>query len=241
MSKNLPPVTLIIPAAGRGLRMGGPVPKQLCPLGDRSILRQTLDRFAGFVEECILTVNEIVEEPIQAELSRLPPSFSVRLVPGGAERQLSVLNALREAKHDFVLVHDAVRPFVSAQAIRACIRALEQHPSAVVALPCRDTVKQTERPESHLVAKTLDRRCIHLAQTPQGLRRSVLLPIYEKACDEGFLATDDAALATWAGLPSALVEGSSWNLKITTQEDYTLAQALVPIILNAPNNPKNHC
>lgn len=229
MSCKLPSVTLIIPAAGRGLRMGGPLPKQLYPLGDRSILRQTLDRFTGLVEECILAVNEAVEESIQSELSRLPPPFPVRLVPGGAERQHSVLSALREAKYDFVLVHDAVRPFVSPQAIRACIQALEQYPSAVVALPCRDTVKQTDHPESRLVTQTLDRRCIHLAQTPQGLRRSILLPIYEKACAEGFLATDDAALATWADLPSALVEGSSWNLKITTQEDYALAQALLPI------------
>jgi 2-C-methyl-D-erythritol 4-phosphate cytidylyltransferase/2-C-methyl-D-erythritol 2,4-cyclodiphosphate synthase len=132
-----------------------------------------------------------------------------------------VANAFRQiaGRSDLVVVHDAARPFASANLIARTIAAAAESGAALAALAARDTVKQAS---DHLVRATLDRRTIYLAQTPQAFRRSVLRDALALAGD----ATDEAALAEQAGHPVRIVDGEASNIKITTPDDLVIAEAI---------------
>ena len=149
----------------------------------------------------------------------LPP------VPGGATRQGSVhngLEALTAHAPDRVLIHDAVRPFVTRDIIDRVLGALAHTPGAIAALPLADTLKRAG-PDQR-VATTLDRTEVWRAQTPQGFRFAEILAAHAAATTAGVEMTDDAAVAEWAGLPVALVMGAETNRKLTTAEDLAMAE-----------------
>ncbi len=216
-------VALVIPAAGSGSRFGGPVPKQYLPLAGRPVLAWTLEAFAGLVDEGLLAVDAAWEADAAALAAAAP--FPCRVVRGGATRQASVAAALAAVApaHDRVLVHDAVRPLVPRTCIEACIAALADHPAAVVAVPCAATVKRAG--PGDLVVATVPRDDLWLAQTPQGLRRVEGLAAFAAAGD--LLCTDDAQVMERAGHAVALVRGDARNLKITTPDDFAVAEALL--------------
>jgi 2-C-methyl-D-erythritol 4-phosphate cytidylyltransferase len=220
--------SLIIPAAGRGTRFSPDQPKQLMMLCGRSVLARSLDAFAGMVDEAVLAVNADFRHAVQAAVDEAQPGFPVRLVDGGAQRQDSVHAALRACadSSDVVLVHDAVRPLVPRTCIEACLQALTRHDAVLVAIACTSTVKQAQ-PGQMLVQRTIPREPLWLAQTPQGFVRSLGLLAYARAQAEGWQCSDDAQVLELAGHRVALVPGDARNLKITTRDDWAVAEALL--------------
>jgi 2-C-methyl-D-erythritol 4-phosphate cytidylyltransferase / 2-C-methyl-D-erythritol 2,4-cyclodiphosphate synthase len=217
-------VSAIIAAAGRGERLGGSRLKQLLVVGGRPILEHSVSAFLHHP-----AIDEIVVA-LPAELVDDPPGYlrqsakPVRLVAGGARRRDSVASAFqRVAAHaDVVLVHDAARPFVSAQLIGRIIAAANESGAALAALPARDTVKLAQSDDASLVKETLPRESIFLAQAPQAFRRDFLRDAL--ALNEA--ATDEAALAERAGHVVRLVEGEASNIKITVPDDLKVAEAI---------------
>ncbi len=150
----------------------------------------------------------------------------MRIVAGGSRRQDSVANAFDSVlpESDVVLIHDAARPFVSADLISRAIDAAAEHGAAIVALPVRDTVKRVERHgASRVIAGTIPRDTIYLAQTPQAFRRDVLREAVALG-RSGVEATDEAMLAEHAGHAVHVVDGDPSNVKITTPDDLDLAR-----------------
>jgi 2-C-methyl-D-erythritol 4-phosphate cytidylyltransferase len=239
-------VFVIIPAAGLGTRMAPPSSptsaigskkagptKQFKELGGVPILVHTLRKFAAVpaVGEIIVALrkDEIAGFRVQLE-KEYPEILSKRLqmVEGGEHRQDSVANALAgttAAPEDIVLVHDAVRPFVSSEIIGHVIDAAHKHGAAIAGWPAVDTVKQVERTaEGALIKATIPRASIVMAQTPQGFRYEILKKAFDEAAADGFLGTDEASLIERAGLPVVVVMGSPRNIKITTPADMELAE-----------------
>ena len=220
-------ISLVIPAAGNGTRFGGPIPKQLLPLKGRAVFLRSLDAFAGHVDEAVLAVSADMRADIEALLKNADLPFPVRLTAGGATRQASVYAGLlaSDPSCDAILVHDAVRPLVPAPCIAACIAALREYVTAVVALPCAATVKRAR--SDGTVDTTVARDDLWLAQTPQGLRRAEALAAFKRAVVEGWLCSDDAQVMERAGHRVALIMGDARNLKLTTPDDWAVAEALM--------------
>jgi 2-C-methyl-D-erythritol 4-phosphate cytidylyltransferase len=238
-------VIVIIPAAGLGTRMApmpsgakgkqrnAPPSKQFTELGGTPILIHTLRKFVA-----VDAVNEIWialrENEIEGFRERLRSEGKdvlkkkVELVEGGEHRQQSVANALQAitaSPDDVVLVHDAVRPLVTADTIQEVIEAAKKYGAAIAGLPAVDTVKQVERTsEGALIKATIPRAGIVMAQTPQGFRYSVIKKVFDEAAADGFLGTDEASLVERAGHEVAVVMGSPRNIKITTPADMELAE-----------------
>jgi 2-C-methyl-D-erythritol 4-phosphate cytidylyltransferase/2-C-methyl-D-erythritol 2,4-cyclodiphosphate synthase len=214
-------VTAIIAAGGRGERFGAGQPKQLLQIGGRTMLERSVDAFLTHV-----SVNDVIVA-LPAELAERPPAYltqtakPLRIVAGGARRQDSVAAAFRvlEERCELIVVHDAARPFASADLISRTIAAAGEFGAALAAIRARDTVKEVA---GSVVRATLDRRTIYLAQTPQAFRRDVLRDAMAFASD----ATDEASLAEQAGHAVRIVEGEATNIKITTPEDLWMAEAI---------------
>ncbi|MCY4632942.1 MAG: 2-C-methyl-D-erythritol 4-phosphate cytidylyltransferase [Acidobacteria bacterium] len=214
-------VAAIIAAGGRGLRAGGGVPKQLRSIGGRTLLELALapfDRSARVAEiVVVLPPESMADPPIGFQAVETP----LRVVAGGRRRQDSVaagLDAVGDAA-SLVLVHDAARPFCSQALIGRVIDAAAEAGAAVPAVQATDTVKQSADAGGHaVVAATLPRERIHLAQTPQGFRIDVLRAAVALG-RSGADATDEALLAERAGYAVRLVEGDPENVKITTPAD----------------------
>lgn len=153
--------------------------------------------------------------------------LSPRLVEGGATRQDSVFAAVGAAEGQYVLVHDAARPCVSAKVVQRALRGALDHGAAVAAMPVADTVKRASLGENPTVVETLDRRTIWLAQTPQIFERALLLRAFEAAEKDGWQGTDCASLVERLGVPVALTEGEPENLKVTYVTDLSRAAEIL--------------
>jgi len=235
-------VVVIIPAAGLGTRMtsapgakgGRPGPsKQFTELAGVPILIHTLRKFAASprVDEIVVALRKNEIEGFRARLKKEEQDVlkkNLQIVEGGEHRQHSVANALAAisaAPTDVVLVHDAVRPFVTEEIIHHVIQAAEKYGAAVAGLPAVDTVKQVERTsEGALITATLPRERVVLAQTPQGFRYDVIKAAFDAAAEDGFVGTDEASLVERGRHPVAVVMGSPRNIKITTPADMQLAE-----------------
>ena len=137
----------------------------------------------------------------------------------------SAMAAVSAAPDDIVLVHDAVRPFVTAEIIHDVIEAAQKYGAAIAGMPAMDTVKQVERTaEGAVITTTVPRERVVLAQTPQGFCYSVLKKAFDEATADGFLGTDEASLVERSGHEVAVVMGSPRNIKITTPADMELAE-----------------
>lgn len=231
-------VTAIIAAGGRGERLGGNQPKQLVVVAGRPILERSVDIFLSHpdVTEVIVAVPaDIAADPPEYLLARHKP---LRVVVGGARRQDSVANAFRAATttSDVIVIHDAARPFASADLIARTIAAAAESGAALAAVQARDTVKHASGPAAtghhRTVGDTLPRDSIFLAQTPQAFRRDVLQAALAVGA-RGGAGTDEAALAAQAGHSVRIVDGEMSNIKITTPEDLALAEAIARTGSNA--------
>jgi len=219
-------VAAIVVAAGQGVRAGGDLPKQFRRIAGETLLQRALSAFAdapaiAFVQPVIRPKDLALVRALTANMNILEP------VSGGATRQASVragLEALSPRSPDIVLVHDAARPFASADLIARAIGAAAKTGAAIPALPATDTVKRVDA--AGIVEATVDRNSIRLVQTPQAFAFPALLEAHRRAAVQGrgdF--TDDAALAEWAGMKVSIFAGEPGNIKLTTPEDFARAEA----------------
>jgi 2-C-methyl-D-erythritol 4-phosphate cytidylyltransferase/2-C-methyl-D-erythritol 2,4-cyclodiphosphate synthase len=219
-------VVAIIAAGGQGRRLGAARPKQLLELGGRTLLQRSVDVFdrCDRVDEIVVVLPPDLASAGAVTLQ--PARKPLSVVAGGPRRQDSVANGFDHVadRADLVVVHDAARPFASEALIARTIDAAAESGAALAALPVKDTVKQAAG-DGRLVAATLPRETIYLAQTPQAFRAGVLRDAVALG-RRGVDATDEAALAEQAGHPVRLVEGEARNLKITTEDDLAMARAL---------------
>ena len=230
ISRQAPLVVALVPAAGRGLRMGGSVPKQFLSLGSEPLIVQSLRTLqaAPVVDQIVLAVPRADVEYCTDEIvSRHRFTKVTKVVAGGAERQDSVRYALAQVHSDteIVLIHDAVRPFVTLRMIAEVVAAARKEGAAIIALPMRDTVKQVRTDGT--IERTVDRTSLWLAQTPQAFRLDWIETAHKKAHAEGIRATDDAFLVEWLGYSVAVVEGSGENIKVTRPEDLVIGEAIL--------------
>jgi 2-C-methyl-D-erythritol 4-phosphate cytidylyltransferase / 2-C-methyl-D-erythritol 2,4-cyclodiphosphate synthase len=214
----------LVVAAGRGTRLGAPLPKQYLPLGGVAVLRHGVRALAE--HPSIAAVRVIIHpddrphyDSATAGLGLMPP------VDGGAQRQDSVRNGLEslaDAAPELVLIHDGARPFLDRPVIDRVLIGLGAHQGAIAALPVRDTVK---RGDGGRIAATIDRSALWRAQTPQGFHYGPIVAAHRAAA--GAELSDDAAVAERAGIDVALVEGSEDNFKVTTMDDLARAERLL--------------
>ncbi len=225
-----PRVSALIPAAGSGERLGMG-PKALVALNGKTLLERAISAFIGSADEIIVALPE-------SHLGMALPD-GVKRVLGGSSRQESVQNLLEASTGEIVLIHDAARPFLALEIVRATLEAAREVGAATVALPASDTlVLETEisvpgERAGHRPAPTwgtlLDRTKVHAIQTPQGFRRELILDAHRRAKLEGVTATDDAGLVARLGLPVALVTGDPRLFKVTRPGDYALAEAFAHV------------
>lgn len=217
----------IVPAGGHGARMGSRRPKQYLRLGRAPILVATLRALARArpLAGIVVAVPAAHVAATRRLLARARVPKILDVVAGGADRQESVWRGLQRVPQDarFVVVHDAVRPFVTAELVER-VRAAAAGGAATCGMPVRETVK---RVTDGAVAATVERQGLWLTQTPQAFARDLLWEAHDKARRDGFAGTDDAVLVERLGMPVAMVPGLAQNLKITTPEDLRTARAWV--------------
>ncbi len=210
--------------------MGGAVPKQFLALSGEPLVVHSLRvlQSSPAIDQIILAVPQADLDYCLNDLAvRFGFSKITKVVAGGKERQDSVRHALEHVpvETEIVVVHDAVRPFLTELMVTEVVESARRVGGAIVALPMRDTVKQVGM--GHHIERTVDRRPLWLAQTPQAFRRDRLLDVHRKAHAEGVHATDDAFLFEWAGHPVVVVEGSGENIKVTRPEDMVIGEAIL--------------
>jgi len=221
------PLSAVVVAAGRSQRMG--FDKLLTPLGGRPLLLHTLERIllTEVPEEIVLVIRPGSILEMEATVAPLRDKGNIRIVDGGAQRQDSVqagLNAVSDSS-EFVMVHDAARPFVTKELIDAVLAAAKLSDAAVCGAPCSDTLKEVA--ENGLVVQTIDRSRLWTVQTPQIFRTKLLRDAYQAALRTGLTFTDDTAVVEKMGHPVRIVLYHGINLKVTTPADWSLAEAVL--------------
>jgi 2-C-methyl-D-erythritol 4-phosphate cytidylyltransferase len=203
--------------------MGGRQPKQYLALGGAPLLVHTVRVLARCVGAVVIAAPGDRLEATRRMLARHRADRAVEVVAGGPERQESVWLALGRvpATADWVVVHDAVRPFITAALVTRVVAAAQLHGAATCGMAVRETVK---RVAGDRIAATIDREGLWLTQTPQAFRLPLLLEAHDKARRDGYVGTDDAMLVERLGAPVAMVPGLPQNLKITTPEDLRAAR-----------------
>jgi 2-C-methyl-D-erythritol 4-phosphate cytidylyltransferase len=219
-------IVALIPAGGVGTRLGRRTPKQFLLIGGVPIIVATVRHFLSHprVDAVVVAAPPALVLRTERLFSRGRRHAVLNVVPGGAERQDSVWEALCAAPPgvDIAVVHDAVRPFISRALIDAVVTAAAADGAAICAMPIVETVK---RVRDDLVETTLDRSMLRAVQTPQAFRIDLLREAHEKARRDGVIGTDDAMLVERLGHPVKVVRGSARNVKITTPDDLRRARA----------------
>lgn len=218
----------IVVAAGRGTRLGGP--KQFLELAGLPMAGWSIQAFAAMPEiaEVVVATENDALDPMRALCERLVKRQPWCVVPGGATRQQSVYEGLCAVSDtcDAVLVHDGARPLVRADDVRAGMHEVRVGRASLLATPVVDTIKCVDL-DSLRVERTLDRRTLWSAQTPQFARTAELRAAHESARRDGVDATDDAALLERAGVAVLVVPASRENFKVTHLADVARAEALL--------------
>ena len=216
---------VIIVAGGKGLRMGGDIPKQFLPVGGKPILMRTIDRFLQYDEkmQVVLVLPESQQDYWRTLCDEYHFSQPYTLANGGETRFHSVKNGLTKVSPDAQLigVHDGVRPFVSLDTIRATYEEAARSEAVVPVIEVVETVRQLVDGKS----VTVPRSDYRLVQTPQVFSSSLFRQAYTQPYTDFF--TDDASVVERFGHPVTLVPGNRENIKITTPFDLTIANAMI--------------
>ena len=227
---GLEPFHVIVVAAGRGTRSGSSVPKQYALLGQKPVLRHSLEVFLAFPE--ILSLIVVIDpehhgyyQDTVGGLALQPP------VLGGKTRKESVSNGLSSIigcdDNALVLIHDAARPFLKAEDICSLVAAMKNAQAATLALPVADTVLYAKETDGKAIAgQRLSREHLWALHTPQAFRYSVIKKAHENLPSDGS-ATDDTALVSALGIEVKLVEGSRQNFKLTYPDDFRMAERIL--------------
>ena len=225
-------IAAIVPAAGLGTRMGADQPKQFLELDGMPLIIFTLRRLASCPAITDFFISTRAEDvmSLQDKVAKAALGRPARVVHGGDTRQLSVANALAQVdpSTEIVLVHDAVRPFVTREQIERLIAEARARGAAILGFPAIDTIKEVKRtnlPEDMaLISATIPRERIVLAQTPQAFSYTLLRDAFQKAQEDDVTASDEAALVERFGHDVFVVHGSERNIKITRPSDMDLAR-----------------
>jgi len=221
-------VTAIIPAAGLGKRFSSSRRKPFAEIAGTPVLIFTLKRLHE-----IKSIAEIIpvlrEEDMEKGLELIEANNFKKikqLAPGGRERQDSVYNALKLIKKEsLVLIHDGVRPLISAELIERLLSEVKGFDGVVPGLPVKETLKKVNA--KGFITSTMKREEIWSIQTPQVFPLKTIKEAYDKAYEDGFYATDDAALVERIGGKVKTIEGSPFNIKITIPEDIKIVEFLL--------------
>jgi 2-C-methyl-D-erythritol 4-phosphate cytidylyltransferase len=224
-------IAAIIPAAGLGTRMGADVPKQFLELDGVPLVIFALRRIVSCSAITDLFISTRADDivSLQNTVAKAGLGLPARVVHGGDTRQQSVANALAQvdSNTEIVLVHDAVRPFVTKQ-INRVITEARTRGAAILGIPAIDTVKEVKRtslPEDMaLITATIPRERVVLAQTPQAFHYSLLRDAFKKAQQDGITGSDESSIVERYGHDVFVVLGSQRNLKITRPGDMDLAR-----------------
>lgn len=227
MTQKLPNYYVIIPAAGIGSRMQCAVPKQYLKIGEQAILEKTLAVFLEYakISQIIVALHKDDQHWSALLISQSP---KIQAVKGGDARSDSVWQSLlalenQAGPNDWVLVHDACRPFITHADLDRLINALDAHEiGGLLGLPVRDTLKRVNKAN---VIETVARDNLWHAQTPQMFRYHVLKKAMQQVIDKNLDVTDDASAVELLGLKPLVVQGKSRNIKITYPEDLELSRA----------------
>ncbi|MDR1531457.1 MAG: 2-C-methyl-D-erythritol 4-phosphate cytidylyltransferase [Clostridiales bacterium] len=226
-------VCAVIAAAGKGERLPGAHVKQFARLGGRPMFAYAVEKFelCAAVDEIVIVTLEDYIEFCQEVAARENFRKVTRVAPGGRTRQESVYRALELTDADFVLVHDAARPFVSLEDIAKVAAETLAGKCCTLGAPVKDTVKICEPGEAgnsvRKIVGSPPRELLWAVQTPQGFPRTVLLDAHRRAAARGLAVTDDCALVAAAGGQVLVVPGGYGNIKITTAEDLLFAEYLL--------------
>lgn len=214
--------SVIIPAGGLGRRFGGALPKQYIELEGKPILIHTISMFEEMeeVENIVVSVHTEWYTRTSEMIKYYGLTKVAELVIGGLERQDSVNNALHTKtieNSEIVLVHDAVRPFVTKDLVRKVIEAADETGAVIPVIRAKDTIKEVTA--RGIVVKTIDRSKLVMVQTPQGFWTDILRNAYDKAKAASYLGSDSAQLLEFIGYKVTTIDGDDENLKITTPFD----------------------
>jgi 2-C-methyl-D-erythritol 4-phosphate cytidylyltransferase len=215
-------VAAIVLAAGSSSRFGAD--KLLAPLAGQPLLRHTLAAMeaCAVVNDTILVVSPERVDEFGALVREWGITKLRRVCAGGARRQDSVFNGLQAADSIWVVIHDAARPMVTPSLVDRCLMAAAETGAAICGVPVADTLKAVDV-DGH-IQYTIRRAEVWAAQTPQVFRRDLLLAAHELVVED---VTDDASMLERIGHPVRMVEGASWNLKVTQPDDLALAEGIL--------------
>lgn len=228
---------VIIVAAGKGIRFGSPLRKQYHDLDSMPVLSHTLNAFNRNtqIQDIFLVIPASDVDYCQQHIIS-PCSFKkkIHMVPGGSTRQQSVINGLNAVKNKttslsrtIVLIHDGVRPLIRSEVIERCIKGTVKYGACIPCIKIADTVKSVSK--NHVIEKTVDRKFLYSAQTPQTFRLDLLLNAFDHAKKTGFSGTDDASIVEHFNHEVHVVEGDRINIKITTKADLVLGKYLLTL------------
>lgn len=225
---------VLIVAGGKGLRMGGDLPKQFIPLEGKPVLMHTLEAFHRWdaLAELVLVLPEDHQSYWNMLCREIGCKVPHRIANGGETRFQSVRNGLQFLSEEIgntsgrnekalIAVHDGVRPFVSSEVIAACFDEAEKNRAAIPVMPMIDSLRETDEKGSHPV----DRNRYFAVQTPQVFDAELLLKAYEQ--EFSALFTDDASVVEAMGEAIHMVTGNRENIKITTPFDLLVAESLI--------------
>lgn len=227
---TLPRTFAVVPAAGVGRRIGGKIPKQYLPLDGSPILVHTLNRLLidSRIQLVVVAINPTDTWWPQLTIAN---HSKILVTTGGTERCHSVLNSLHQLQgiatpHDWILVHDAVRPCLRTADLDRLFQTLINNSiGGILGSPVRDTMKRTE--DNNIVQTTVSRANLWHAYTPQMFRYNLLQQSLYQAMQHGQLVTDEAEAMELAGYSPLMVEGHPDNIKITRPEDLAIAEFFI--------------
>jgi len=219
----------IIVAGGYGKRMGTESPKQLLKIGGVTIIEHSLRPFilCPDIEGIVIVAADTIIKHIGEIARNVSDSDKpLTVVKGGLERQNSVWNGLKVVPDDtdVVVIHDAVRPFITTNLITECARTAMKNGAVTVMRPLKETLKAVD---NNVVLKTLDRSTLWITQTPQAFRTKLIIEAHRLAMKENYTGTDDSMLVERLGYPVHVIEGSDMNIKITTPADLKIGDTIL--------------
>ena len=220
-------ISLILPAAGSGKRMGSAVEKQFLKIGKKTILEWTLTVFNNnpLISEIVLILPPEKVKLLARKLCLKFEKISA-VIAGGKDRVDSVRNGFNmlTGNPDIVLIHDAVRPMVTQQNIKDVINSCRKYPAVTLAVPVKDTIKRVKGTE---ILETPDRSFLWHTQTPQGFKTAVLEKCLNQVKKLKGKPTDECQIAERLGFDTHVVAGNYFNIKITTPEDLIFAKSVL--------------
>ena len=223
-------VSVIIPAAGRGTRMGKSINKQYISLDKKAILTHTIIAFdkCPYIDEILIVVADNEEKLFKDKvLKEYRIKKPYKLVVGGSTRQESVYNAVKKVDErcTIISVHDGARPLISNKEIINTVLGAKKYGGCVLGVPVKDTVKKAD--SDGFVSATVERSTLYNIRTPQVFKADILKEAYKNAEEKGIIGTDDSYLVEENDIKVKIIKGSYNNIKITTPEDLIYAQEIL--------------